>query len=72
MNHRCSDGSCGARDCDKCFPGCHELVKCRVCGRKYELWEFDDYLCDECCANFEDMPETGYVMAEEDDPECGT
>lgn len=51
-NRSCSDGYCGADDCERCRPGCTRMaeVECEWCGEVFEPGSKDDRFCSEVCA----------------------
>jgi hypothetical protein len=46
----CSDGYCGAYDCERCRPGCsrYVMLECEFCGTEFYPEGSDEVLCDEC------------------------
>ena len=45
---RCSDGFCGADDCDRCYPGCCDMVECvNDCGSVAPAWMYGQ-TCKDC------------------------
>ena len=55
-NMKCKDMMCGADDCDRCHPGCHDEIHCvNECGNFVFAYEADrfcrdceEFVCIEC------------------------
>ena len=53
----CSDGMCGADDCERCHPGCNDDIECAVCGNYIARHEAKTCLvcgrdvCEDCQTN---------------------
>ena len=42
----CTDRTCGAPDCERCYPGVHSLVECDGCDATCPFSVCEDYIVD--------------------------
>ena len=75
-NYRCTDGMCGALDCERCYPGGEHDV-CDVCSEAAEAdppecYQHGHKLCPDCVRTCASCSETMCEDCALYCPECGS